>query len=128
MSVYINHENYIEMKNNIKTVSEYTLHIKLTMINLLNIFEQVLKMKYNKDYGFPTETSHSSDSSLFAVPYKAEFDPIPGAQFSDIDFQIIATIVVYFIRNIITDKMIEIFFDEILVKTYDTISKLLQNF
>ena len=45
----------------------------LSAFNLLNIFEQILKMKYNKDYGFPTETSHNSDLSLgFLVDYTPE--------------------------------------------------------
>lgn len=74
----------------------------LSAFNLLNIFEQILKMKYNKDYGF---------------------DPIPGAQFSDIDYQIIITIVAYYTRNKITNKMIETFIDEILVEIYDTLTQ-----
>src|SRR5690606_38920014 len=92
----------------------------LSIRNLCKILHQVLLMKYNEHYGFPTLQSHSKELQNYAVPYKAGFDPISGSQFSDLDFQIIVTIVAYYKRNHMTINNIETFLNDIVIKEYET--------
>lgn len=61
-----------------------------------SILQRITSLKtkiYNKDYGFPSTTSH--EQQLFAVPYRAVNSPINGTEFSDIDIKIILTIASY---------------------------------
>lgn len=65
---------------------------------LFNTLDEMLKLIFQKDYGFPNiiPNSITHTNAFMAVPYGAVNDPIKGSQFSEIDINIILTIMTYY--------------------------------
>ena len=82
--------NHILDKNITEDLDEYEARCWNLLLQKIHKLDQKI---YNKDYGFPSTSSHVDQ--LFAVPYRAVDYPVPGTEFSDLDTKIILTIYSY---------------------------------
>lgn len=73
-----------------------TFRMRCTVYYMFQQLIECLKMRFRKDYGFPTKDSSLNKTMIyFAVPYNSVDTPIPGSEFSDIDVCMILTILSY---------------------------------
>jgi hypothetical protein len=65
----------------------------IKLAKILNTIQSCFNLKFNFNYGFPSDESHSD--MYMAVPYNGVDNPVSGSKFSEIDINIILTILSY---------------------------------